>query len=189
MRRKTLPAGQKRRRGRKSRLRTCAGQAPGRGAFSGGACPLPRRTPERFRAKAATAGNLRRRGRLKGRPSPQRESPCSSQERLHGAVAACGKSSPHGETQEAFPRPPETAKPPPLLPAEGGAFRRFPLAFASPRPPPLRQKTGYSDRGRQPFNIVFLMLFSRSFFPCPSRPASGPSAGKNSLTKNTFKDI
>lgn len=178
MRRKTLPAGQKRRRGRKSRLRTCAGQAPGRGAFSGGACPLPRRTPERFRTNAATAGNLRRRGRLKRRPSPQRESPCSSQERLHGAVAACGKSSPHGETQEAFPPPPETAKPPPLLPAEGGAFRRFPSHLRLPGRLPSGRKRGIPTAGGNPLILFFLCFFRVRFSPALPGPHPALPRGK-----------
>lgn len=178
MRRKTLPAGQKRRRGRKSRLRTCAGQAPGRGAFSGGACPLPRRTPERFRANAATAGNLRRRGRLKGRPSPQRESPCSSQERLHGAVAACGKSSPHGETQEGS-RPRLRRQSPRLFSRQKeGHSGASPSHLRLPGRLPSGRKRGIPTAGGNPLILFFLCFFRVRFSPALPGPHPALPRGK-----------
>lgn len=166
------------------------GRPPAGGVFSRGAsCPLPRRTPECFRAAAATARNLRRAGRLKRKLQQERASPCSLQEHLHGACRRLReKRSPHGKDAGSVPAPPETP-PPPLLPAEGGAFRRFSPASAPSRPPPLRQKTGCSDRGRQPFNIVFSYAFFAFVFSLPFPARIRPFLWKNSLTKNTFKDI
>lgn len=134
-------------------------------------------TPECFRAAAATAGNLRRRGRLKGRPSPRRASPCSSQERLHGAVAACGKSSPHGKDAGRFPRPPETAKPP-LLPAEGGHSGASPSHLRLPGRLPSGRKRGIPTAGDNPLILFFLCFFRVHFSPALPGPHPALPRGK-----------
>ena len=119
----------------------------------------PERPPER---KAFTA---------EGIPLFFTRAPARSRRRLREKLA------PRGDAGR-FPPPPETAKPPPLLPAEGGAFRRFPSHLRLPGRLPSGRKRGIPTAGGNPLILFFLCFFRVRFSPALPGPHPALPRGK-----------